>query len=195
MTHKLGWSHFRIGQYEQALALFREQTQKFPAGPLAADALFMRAECLFKLQNHKEAWPEFDASIKSPPALPQMQALAYLHGGQAAAQLGQWQASLQLLDAMLEKFSDSTYVAEALYERGWAKQNLKEIEAAVADYEQAATKSRSEVGARARFMIGEIQFERKEHDAAVKSFLRAMYGYGGDSATGGGQKLARFRRL
>jgi outer membrane protein assembly factor BamD (BamD/ComL family) len=83
---------------------------------------------------------------------------------------------------MLEKFSDYTYVAEALYERGWAKQNLKELDGAVADYEQAANKSRGDVGARARFMIGEIQFERQEHDAAVKSFLRVMYGYGGDSA-------------
>src|SRR5690606_24487988 len=74
------------------------------------------------------------------------------------------------------------YVAEALYERGWAKQNLKKLDEAIADYEQAATKSRGEVGARARFMIGEIQFEQRQHDEAIKSFIRVMYGYGGENA-------------
>ncbi len=183
VMHKLSWSHFRLGQYEPALTQFREQTEKFPSGPLAADALFMRAECLFKLQNHNEAWPAFESSIKSPTTLRQMQPLAYLHGGQAAAQLEQWQASLKLLDVIPEKFPDSIYVAEALYERGWAKQNLKKLDDALVDYERAAAKSRGEVGARARYMIGKIQFERKEHAAAVTSFLRVMYGYGGDSAS------------
>ena len=67
---------------------------------------------------------------------------------QAAAQLEQWAASLQLLDVIPQKFSDSSYLPEALYERGWAKQNLKKLDEAVADYEQAATQSRGEVGAR-----------------------------------------------
>ena len=105
-----------------------------------------------------------------------------MKGVEAAGKLEQWQASLQLLDVIPEKFSDSSYLEEALYERGWAKQNLKKLDEAIADYEQAATKSRGEVGARARFMIGEIQFERKEHDLAVKSFLRVMYGFGGENA-------------
>ena len=180
-THKLGWSHFRLTQYEPALSYFREQAQKFPAGSLVPDSLFMQAECQFKLENHKDALPAFKASINSPPSSPQMQALAYLHGGQSAAQLDQWEDSIRLLDVIPERYSDSAYVAEALYERGWAKQNLKRLDDAIADFEQAA-KSRADVGARARFMIGEIQFERKQHDEAIKSFLRVMYGYGGEQA-------------
>lgn len=183
-THKLGWCHFRLTQYEPALSYFREQMQKFPSGSLAPDSLFMQAECLFKLENHKEALPAFKVAINSPPSSPQMQTLAYLHGGQAAGQLEQWDESARLLDVIPERFSDSAYVPEALYERGWAKQNLKRLDDAIADYEQAA-KSRADVGARARFMIGEIQFERKQHDEAIKSFLRVMYGYGGEQAPAG----------
>jgi hypothetical protein len=52
----------------------------------------------------------------------------------------------------------------------------------VADYEQAATLSRTEVGARARFMIGERLFEQKKHAEAIRQFQRAMFGFGGEAA-------------
>ena len=42
--------------------------------------------------------------------------------------------------------------------------------------------SRGEAGAYAQYLIGEIQFERKQHGEAIRSFLRVMYGYGGESA-------------
>lgn len=182
VLHKLAWSHFRASQYEPALERFREQSQKFANGSLAADGLFMQAECLFKLKKYSEALPAFEASIKAPSKSPQMQALTYLHGGQSASQLEQWGVAVEMCGAVIEKFADSAYVPEALYERGWAKQNLKKHDEALADYDQAATRSRGEVGARARFMIGEIQFERQEHETAIKSFLRVMYGYGGENA-------------
>jgi TolA-binding protein len=31
-------------------------------------------------------------------------------------------------------------------------------------------------------MMGEVQFERKQHEEASRSFLRVMYGYGGENA-------------
>ncbi|HEY5314231.1 MAG TPA: tetratricopeptide repeat protein, partial [Pirellulales bacterium] len=34
-----------------------------------------------------------------------------------------------------------------------------------------------EAAARARFMIGEIQFEKKNHQAALKNFFEVAYGY------------------
>lgn len=181
--HKLGWSQFHLGQYQQSAAEFAEQIEKFDKGSLLPDALFMKAESLFKLANYEDALPAFRAARENPANSAQMQTLSYLRGGQVAAQLKQWQESVKLLDQVPTKFAESPYLAEALYERGWAKQNLKNLDEAIADYEQAATKSRGEVGARARFMIGEIQFERKQHDEAIKSYLRVMYGYGGENAS------------
>jgi tetratricopeptide (TPR) repeat protein len=73
-------------------------------------------------------------------------------------------------------------VAEARYELGWARQNAGQEEEALEDYEAAADSSRGEVGARARFMLGELLFGRKEFDQAIRQFQRVMYGYGGDNA-------------
>jgi hypothetical protein len=49
-------------------------------------------------------------------------------------------------------------------------------------WEEAATLSRGEVGAKARFEMGEYEFGAKQHDEAIKQFQRVMFGYGGDAA-------------
>ena len=74
-------------------------------------------------------------------------------------------------------------LAEAHYEIGWAHQNLKSDDDAMKNYETAATRSRGETGARARFMMGEILFQQKKHDAAISQFKRCMFGFGGANAT------------
>src|SRR4030095_12972153 len=54
---------------------------------------------------------------------------------------------------------------------------------ALQDDEAAATKSRYLVGARARFMMGEVYFQEKKYDDASREFQRAMFGFGGEQAT------------
>lgn len=181
-TYKLGWTHFQLKQYEPALQQFNAQIAGFPQGALAADALFMKAECLFRQENFKEAYPAFTAAHQTGKLPAGLELLALLHGGQSASQLKQWADAVKLLSVIPTKFADSPYLAETHYELGWARQNLDQLDAAVQDYEIAAVKSRDAVGARARFMIGEALFAKKQHDDAVKQFQRVILGYGGDKA-------------
>jgi cellulose synthase operon protein C len=179
--YKLGWSHFQLKQYPVALEQFASQLDAYPQGPLSADSKFMKAECLFKTNKFMEALPAFKEAVASESLSEVMRSLGWLHGGQAAAQLKQWKDSVALLDQLIEKTPQSPYVAEAFYERGWAKQNLNQAAEALGDYEQAST-SRDTVGARARFMIGELRFDQKQYDDAIKDFQRVMFGFGGDKA-------------
>jgi len=181
-THKLGWALFRSEKYEPALAEFEAQTKAYAKGKLSADGLFMKAETLFKLDRYDAALVAFKAAIAKPSADKQKQVLALLHGGQSAGQAGKWQDSLKLLDQIPAKFPDTPLMAEAIYERGFAKQNLNETDAAIKDYEKAAELSRGAIGARAQFMIGEVLFEQKQFADAIRHFKRVMYGYGGEKA-------------
>ncbi|MBC8875541.1 MAG: tetratricopeptide repeat protein, partial [Planctomycetes bacterium] len=181
-VYKLGWSHYQLEQYDAALADFTEQLGSFPQGPLKTDALFMKAECLYGLENYAEALPAYKATQGIELSSPTISVLALLHGGQSASQLKQWDEALALLAQIPEKHAESPYVPEACYELGWAKQNSGKEDEAMKDYEQAADKSRGAVGARARFMIGELHFTRKKYVDAIREFQRTMYGYGGDKA-------------
>jgi len=182
-TYKLGWSLFQEKKYEDALAQFGEQATDQPQGPLAADALFMKAECLFRLEKYEEALPVYFATQDVKLASPVSQVLALLHGGQSALQTEKWDQAVSLLSQIPEKHQDSPYLPEACCELGRAKQNSGKEADAMQDYEKAATLSRGEVGARARFMIGELVFGQKNFAEAHRHFQRAMFGYGGDAAT------------
>ena len=52
----------------------------------------------------------------------------------------------------------------------------------MADFKQAAERSRDAVGARAQFMLGEIGFQQKQFDEAIKDFQRVMFRYGTEQA-------------
>ncbi len=87
---------------------------------------------------------------------------------------------------MLSKFQQSSRVAAAggdLLRTGLAQQNDGKEERALKSYETAATKSRDFIGARSRFMMGELYFAKKDFAAAIREFQRAMYGFGGDAAS------------
>ena len=182
-AYKLGWSHYQLKEYDEALKRFSEQLAAHGQGPLAADALFMKAECLFRLENYKEALPAYQAAAKAKASTPAIQVLTLLHGGQSAAQLKQWDEAQAWLAQIAEKHRDTPLLPEAAYELGWVKQNQGRTDEAIKHYELAATQSRDHVGARARFMLGELRFAEKNHAEALREFQRGMFGYGGDQAT------------
>lgn len=183
ILYKLGWSQFQLKQYEPSLASFKAQAEQFPGGPLIGDANFMIAENLFRQEKFEPALAAFEKAKGSPASNKDIEMLILLHGGQSAGQAKKWDESLKLLGELVTKHPQSPYLAEAQYEQGWAQQNLKKYDEAAKLYTEAATNHRGDVGARARFMLGEIFFTQKQHDAAVKEFLRVMFGYGGEAAT------------
>jgi TolA-binding protein len=78
----------------------------------------------------------------------------------------------------VEQYPDAASLPETLYEQAFALQNLGRTEEALELYESVTAKTNREVAARARFMIGEIHFEQKEHAEAVRNFYKVAYGYG-----------------
>ncbi len=182
-THKLAWSYFRQTALDKAQQTFAYQRTAYPSGSLAADAAFMEAECLFKQNKHQDALAAYRA-VKNP-AGKDFAVLALLHAGQAAAQLKQWDESLKLLTQAATGFPTSDYLPEIVYEQAVAQQNLGKLDEAATLYESVTAKTDREVAARARFMVGEICFEKKDHAGAVRHFFKAAYGYGYPQVAGG----------
>jgi TolA-binding protein len=174
-THKLAWAYYRQDDFPKAQQTFAYQRSTFKNGKLAADAAFMEGESLFKQGKYQEALAAYE-QVKDP-STPDFLTLALLHGGQSAGQLKQWPKSVELLDRAAKQASEA-FLPEILYEQGWAKQNLGRADEAIALYEAVTTKTNAEVAARARFMIGEIYFEKKDHKEALRNFFKCAYGYG-----------------
>jgi TolA-binding protein len=175
-AYKLGLAYYLLDDFENARQSFKYQRATWPKGPLVADAALMEAECLFNEKKYEEALPLYE--LVENPSNKDAKALALLHAGSAAGQLKDWKKSLDLLTRCADEFPESPHLAQALYEQGWARQNLGNVDEAMALYTQVIAKSNLEPAARAQFMIGEIQFQQKKHAEAIKSFFKVSYGYG-----------------
>ena len=180
-AYKLGWSHFQQAAYQPALASFRTQVSKFPQGKLVADGRFMIGECLFKSGQYEQALQAYE-EVPTNDLAENSRALSQLHAGQAAAQLKRWEDTIRLLAPLISENPNSPFVSHASYELARAHQNLNQNNRAEELYRFVVETSRSNVGAQARFMLGELYFARKEFGPALREFQRLMYGYGGKDA-------------
>lgn len=187
-TYKLGWAYFQQQQYDKAIEQFAKQAKDFPQGTLSTDASFMIAESLLKLQKYAEAWSQYEVtrskleSDKSSSVSNQVKSLLYLHGAQAARELKKWKDVENWVGALRSSVPDSPHLAVAKYELAYAKQNQKKPLEALQLYSEIADEQRNEVGARSRFMMGEVFFADREFAKAISEFQKVMYGYGGTQA-------------
>ncbi|MCA9189711.1 MAG: tetratricopeptide repeat protein, partial [Planctomycetales bacterium] len=76
----------------------------------------------------------------------------------------------------------NSYVPQAQFELARVRQEQQQPVEARKLFENVADSQRNELGARARFMSGELLFSDKQYDAAIREFQRLMYGYGGEKA-------------
>ena len=187
--YKLGWAFFQQKQYDQAIDQFRKQIREFPKGNLLIDSSFMIAECLLKQEKYSEAWPQYESSRRNMEATTdpesvseQVRAMIYLHGAQSARELKKWADVENWLGTMKTKVPNSPFLPTAKYELAFARQNQKKTTEAIELYSELAEEQRNEIGARARFMMGEVFFADREFAKAISEFQKVMFGYGGTQA-------------
>ncbi len=180
--HKLGWAEFQLHDYAKAHDALAKQLKAYPQGPLAADASFLAAECTFKQEKYADALAEFQQALATDadhkPSSPEFLALTLLHAAQAADQLKKYEVALPLLARLEKEMPDSPHALDATFEQAWALQQSGKADDALKLYSAVADKTESVIGARARFMIGEVYFEQGNHKEAIRNYFKVAYGYG-----------------
>lgn len=178
--HKLGWTHTMQKKYADAARAFREQLAVAPAGPLATDAQVLLGDALIQSGDDAAAAPALAAALATPEALSsdELRGLALIRAAECAARRDQWSESLSFARQLEKSQPDSPHALQARYAAAWALQNLGKLDDALAGYRAVADRGRSELAARARFMEGEVLFEKGNHKDAIKAFFKVAYGFG-----------------
>lgn len=192
--YRMGWSYFNLGDYDKSEQAFSDQFARHSNGAFAFDAEMMVGESRFKRKDYKTSlsayqkarnWirdkNETSQTIRDGSER-QIRELAFLHGGQSAAQLEQWDEAIEWYDELRKRFPTTAYLPQAFYETGFAYQQKGDPANALRFYSQVADKYRNELAARARFMMGEIHFSNKAFDKAIPEFQRVMFGFGAEKA-------------
>ena len=176
--HMLAWAQFKQGNQQEAANSFERQMQAYPTGSLAADAKWMRGESLFAAKEYDTALLAFSEAKTEKPSADSLAPLGMLHAGQAAGQLKKWQEAVDWLKQDAQAYPDYAGRNEVDYELGWALSKLNKPQEALPLLQKVAEGDTTPLGARARFVVGELQFAAKEYEKAVRTFFQVAYGYG-----------------
>ena len=187
--HKMGWALFKEEAYDKAEARFQQQIDSFPEGELRVDGLFMKAQCSFKkeafgaaLEGYAKARASLEAHPSPDSISDSIRALIYLHGAQCLRELKKFDQTEAWLKIFVSNYAQSPFLPEALYEMAYCYQNQQKTDEALKLYSEVASKYRTEISARARFMMGEVYFAKREFPKAISEYQRVMYGYDGKQA-------------
>jgi len=150
-----------------------------PRSPQAVHAKYGLGECAVLMQDWAAAiqhlLPFRDNDVFRSATM--ISDRAVLRLGHAYARLGQWEASRQSLEAVVQRFPYSPWVNEARYGVALAWQNLKNYDNAVNAYTEVINRTGSELAAKAQFQIGLCRVEQKRPKDALNAFLAVAYAY------------------
>lgn len=192
--YRQGWSLYKAGDFQQSSEVFLQLADEYPAGTFIADALLMVGEGHFKRSDYETALAAYEIARQriverdereaklDKTSDRQVRELVLLHGGQSLAQLQRLAPAIEWFEELGERFPNSIYLAKARFETASSLQQSGRESESLKIYQQLAEQERNELGARARFMIGEILFGKRDFAAAIPEFQRVMYGYGADQA-------------
>lgn len=179
--HQLAWCQFNEGDFAAARQSYEAQIAAQPTGPLSADAQAMAGECCFKTGQFSAALDHFTAAIGRLDAESALRPLALRHASESAAEMHNWQRSLELAERALQEFHEDDGAGELHYLRGAALLELGQLE--------TAHRELADVGAhggllklKTELAQGRIHAARGECDEAVRLFFKAAYGQGGNQA-------------
>lgn len=154
-----------------AADLFLQLMREYPAVTLNETTYAWVGQRLFDQGRFAEAVAGFEALLQGNPSYPNPERVVFKIA-EAQEQAGQAEAARASFQRVKETAPASTLAIEATYRIGRLLEARKEMDQALAMYEQAANANVSDAAARARFRIGEIHEERGEHDEAARSFMR-----------------------
>jgi len=175
LFYKLADVRFQLKNYPAAGQILQQQISKFPAGELIDPARFLAAECFYQQDAFTQALPLFTLVASRKAESYHEQAL--YRAGTCAKNLKQWEPSRQHFSALLTQFPKFEQLHEARYGLAWAHQQLKQLPQARALYEQITRETETVTAAKARFMIGELDFGEAKYESAIEQFLSVAVGY------------------
>jgi TolA-binding protein len=175
---RMGACHAAKGDVKNALTQL-DAVAKNPQSPLAGQAQYRAGECLMGQKDWANAVLHLAVFRDQGPFqnLPGLTDRALLRLGHATAHTGQWDQSRQAHEQLVGRFNMSPWIHEARYGIGWAWQNQKQYDQAVAAYEQVTANTAAEIAAKAQLQIGLCRLEQKRYPEATAALLVVPFTY------------------
>jgi TolA-binding protein len=177
-TYRLAVCEFNLGRFEESAGLFEEFINQFPRTSLLASASYYCGDALCKTGRYERAVPYLARVVKefdTDPAYP----ASLLRLGDCQAALQRWALSEEAFNRYLDRFPEGDLWYQARFGLGWARENQKRYDEAMAAYQKVVKRHQGPTAARAQFQIGQCLFAQGKHEDAVRELLKVdiLYAY------------------
>jgi len=105
------------------------------------------------------------------------EAQALYRAGMCATKMDNWPEAQKHFDSLLKGFPDFDQKAEARYGLALSYQKQSKLAEARPLAEQVTTETETETAAKARYMVGEIDFQEGKFEDAIEQYLLVAVGY------------------
>jgi TolA-binding protein len=174
----LGYSHFQLKQYDQALSAFSQFLSATNNDPsMIRDAWMRIGDCHFISRRYEKAIEAYDhvIGIGTSEADYALMQKALAHGA-----LSRHNQKISTLDQLLKKFPRSSYYDQALYEMASTSLATNDKRAAVAYFDQLIReRPRSPYAREAMLKTGLIYFNNDQPEQAIEHLRRVAETYPG----------------
>ncbi len=177
-TYRLAMAHYELSQFEQAIALLDEFLSLYGKSALAPAASFYAGEAAYKLNRYEKAVAQFTRVVKEFKDDPVF-APTLLRLGECLAALQRWALSEQSFNTYLDRYPTNDAAYQAQFGLGWARENQKRFDEAIAAYSLVVAGHQGPTAARAQFQIGQCLFAQQKYEDAVRELLKVdiLYAY------------------
>lgn len=177
LHYRLGVCAYRLSQFEEVVQNLSPWVEGNGEAGAILGARFMLGDALLRRGTAKDALTHLKAAADAVDQ--DLAAAALLRLGECHANLHQWSDSEEAYGDFLSRFPDREEWFTARFGIAWAQEQQGRLDEAMVTYVDVITRHRGPTAARAQFQIGECLFARKEHEHAVREFMKVdiLYAY------------------
>lgn len=177
--YSLGYSYFKEKDYPEALSRFRQYTDLESNRQSAsyADAFNRIGDCLFHNRQFAQAEEQYS---KAAQILPSAGGYALYQKGFVMGLQKDYQGKISMMDRLISEYPSSSYVDDALFEKGRAYVLLDNNTAAARSFEQLIKQyPESALSRKAGIQLGLIYFNDGRMDQAAAAYKAVIDAYPG----------------
>ena len=179
ILYRLGWALKATKQFDEASNAF-EQVMATQARPtLKADARFRMGSIAFERKKFALAAGHFRSVLKEFADTDEVPEATHSLG-ECLNSMGQFLDAEKTLRQLLNVKPAKALAAKTRVSLGFALQNQKKMDAALAEYQAALAvplSAKGETAAQARYRIGECMLQKKQYDEALSEFINVLAHY------------------
>ena len=178
--YNLGYTAFQQKNYTKARGYFERFISDYrtiSTPEMVADALNRKADCLFYARDFSGAAQAYAEATTTDPS--QGDYALYQHAFVQGLQKD-YKGKVATLDRMIERFPQSAYVDDALYEKGRAYVQMDENMQAIGSFKQLTQRfPESSLARRAASEIGMLHYQDDRFDEAIVAYEQVIEKYPG----------------